>query len=164
MNKGWMRAAVAVGAVLWAGAALAADARPCARILFEPMPRLMLYGDTTRLGPKRPFAKDPTVIRHDGRYFMYYSECAYARNRIPKGMPKYRTGWWGAIATSTNLVDWSRVDSINVEGAPKTVEWFAPCVKKFDGKIHLFAQGHDLRGIDLPRCKAAGKLSNPRTV
>ena len=92
------------------GAALAADVWPCARILFEPMPRLMLYGDTTRLGPKRPFAKDPTVIRHDGRYFMYYSECAYARNRIPKGMPKYRTGWWGAIATSTNLVDWSRVD------------------------------------------------------
>ena len=164
MKKGWMRAMVAVSAMLWVGVALGADARPCARILFEQMPRLMLYGDTTRLGPKRPFAKDPTVIRHDGRYFMYYSECAYARNRIPKGMPKYRTGWWGAIATSTNLVDWSRVDSINVEGAPKTVEWFAPCVKKFDGKIHIFAQGRDLRGIDLPKGKAAGKLSNPRTV
>ena len=54
MKKGWMRAMVAVSAMLWAGAALVADARPCARILFEPMPRLMLYGDTTRLGPRRP--------------------------------------------------------------------------------------------------------------
>ena len=52
------------------------DVRPCSNIRFEPMPRTMLYGDTTRLG--RPFAKDPTVIRHNGKSFMYYSECGYA--------------------------------------------------------------------------------------
>ena len=39
-KKGFMRAVVAVGAMLWTCVALAADARPCARILFEPMPRL----------------------------------------------------------------------------------------------------------------------------
>ncbi|MBR0066222.1 MAG: hypothetical protein IJQ00_01395, partial [Kiritimatiellae bacterium] len=98
----WMRAAATAGAVLWAGATMATDAKPCSRILFEQMPRLMLYGDTTRLG--RPFAKDPTVIRHDGKYFMYYSECSYAKGRAPKDLPKYRTWWWGGIATSTNLV------------------------------------------------------------
>ena len=40
MKKGCICAAVAVGAMLWTCVALAADARPCARILFEPMPRL----------------------------------------------------------------------------------------------------------------------------
>ena len=81
----WMRAAVA-GALLCTCAALADDARPCSNIRFEPMSRLMLYGDTTRLG--RPFAKDPTVIRHNGKYFMYYSECSYAKDRVPKDVPK----------------------------------------------------------------------------
>jgi predicted GH43/DUF377 family glycosyl hydrolase len=48
--------------------------------------------------------------------------------------------WGGAIAESTNLVDWTRRSDIVVEGAPFNGGWVAPCVKKFDGKIHLFAQ------------------------
>ena len=47
---------------------LLAAAQPCRDIVFKPLPGgLMRYGDTTRLG--RPFAKDPTVIRHNGKYF-----------------------------------------------------------------------------------------------
>ena len=151
-----MRAAVA-GALMCTCAALADDARPCSDIRFEPMSRLMLYGDTTRLG--RPFAKDPTVIRHNGKYFMYYSECSYAKDRVPKNLPKHRTWWWGGIATSTNLVDWTRVGNIAVEGAPETVGWVAPCVKKFDGKIHIFAQGHDAKGIDAPKANSPKSLN-----
>ena len=106
---------------------LLAAAQPCRDIRFKPLEAgLMRYGDTTRLGPDHPFVKDPTVIRHNGKYFMYYSECGYAKGRAPKHLPKYRTWWWGAIATSTNLVDWTRVGSIAVEGAPKTVGWVAP--------------------------------------
>ncbi len=154
----WTRAAVAVGAVLWTGTATA-GVRPCSNIRFEQLPRLMLYGDTTRLGPDRPFAKDPTVIRHNGKYFMYYSECSYAKDRVPKNVPKFRTWWWGGIATSTNLVDWTRVGNIAVEGAPETVGWVAPCVKKFDGKIHIFAQGHDAKGIDAPKANSPKSLN-----
>ena len=105
------------------------------------MPSLMLYGDTTRRGEKHPFAKDPTVIRHNGRYLMYYSVCSYPKNKRPKGISKERANWWGAIAESSDLVHWKRVGEIEVPSAPAAACWVAPCVKKFDGKVHLFAQG-----------------------
>ena len=120
----------------------AEGARPCRDVRFKPIERgTMLYGDTTRLGPERPFAKDPTVIRHGGRYLMYYSACSYDEAHVPSGLSKGRRGWCGAIAESTNLVDWVRIGDIEVDGAPFAGGWVAPCVKKFDGKIHLFAQG-----------------------
>ena len=59
--------------------AMDAQKRPCSDILFKDMPLLMLYGDTSRRGEKRPFAKDPTVIRHNGRYLMYYRVWSYDR-------------------------------------------------------------------------------------
>lgn len=117
-----------------------AEARPCAGISFKPLPSLMQYGDTTSHGEERPFAKDPTVIRHGGRYLMYYSVCAYDKAHLPKNLPGGRNGWRGAIAESTDLVNWKRIGDIRVEGAPFAGGWVAPCVKKFDGKIHLFAQ------------------------
>ena len=76
MKKGCIRAAVAVGAVLWTGAALAADARPCAR----------RYGlaDWHELSVKAPFFKPeqpwemkcieaPTVIRRKSIWYMFYA-------------------------------------------------------------------------------------------
>ena len=119
-----------------------ADKYPCAAISFKELPSPMLYGDETRPGPEgHPFAKDPTVIRHAGRYLMYYSVCGYQKGKIPKGVSKDRTGWRGAIAESHDLVSWTRIGEIEVSGAPDFVGWVAPCVKKFDGKVHLFAQG-----------------------
>ena len=108
--------------------AMAVDAAsPCRGISFRPLPQgAMLYGDPVHLKDGKPFAKDPTVIRHGGRYLMYYSACGES--------------WRGAIAESTNLVDWVRVGDIVVDGAPFKCGWVAPCVKKFDGKIHLFGQ------------------------
>ncbi len=135
---GKVKMAVAATAV----AAAAFAAQPCRDVRFKPLPGgLMLYGDTSRRGPERPFAKDPTVIRHGGRYLMYYSVWNYDAAHRPKGISRERSGWWGAIAASTNLVDWTRVGDVEVDGAPSSVAWVAPCVKKFDGKVHIFAQG-----------------------
>ena len=45
--------------------------RPCSRITFKEMP--MLYGDTSRFGKKRPYAKDPTVFKDDdGRIYLFF--------------------------------------------------------------------------------------------
>ena len=107
------------------------------------MPAPMLYGDTSRRGEKRPFAKDPTVIRHNGRYLMYYSVWSYDREHLPKNFGKKPNGWWGAIAESKDLVHWKRVGDIKADGldVPGQMEmWVAPCVKKIDGRIHMFAQ------------------------
>ena len=109
---------------------------PCRDVAFRPLPQgTMLYGDPLHLEDGKPFAKDPTVIRHGGRYLMYYSA---------------RGGKWrGAIAESTNLVEWMRVGDIVVDGAPFKGGWTAPCVKKFDGKIHLFAQNPPPAGANV---------------
>lgn len=120
---------IAVVCVVWVFVADAAG--PCRHVVFRPLPQgRMLYGDPVHLKDGKPFAKDPTVIRHDGRYLMYYSACGQK--------------WCGAMAASTNLVDWVRLGDIVVEGAPFRGGWAAPCVKKFDGKVHLFAQNPDL--------------------
>ena len=141
----WYKAGTLLSAVFvvtLAAAEPAAAKRPCSEITFKEMPSLMRYGDTERLGPQGyPFAKDPTVIRIGGRYLMYYSVCAYPKNKRPKGISKERANWWGAIAESRDLVHWTRVGEIEVPGAPAAACWVAPCVKKFDGKVHLFAQG-----------------------
>jgi len=122
-------------------------AQPCRDIVFKPLPGgEMRYGDTSRI-PDRPFAKDPTVIRHNGRYLMYYSVRGYPPESRPADVPKERWGWCGAIAESTNLVDWVRVSDILFQGPARAVCCgVAPCVRKFDGKIHLFAQGPPLVG------------------
>ena len=131
-----------VAAFSLAAVAAGAEKRPCSEIMFKEMPTLMLYGDPERFGPEgHPFAKDPTVIRIGGRYLMYYSVCSYPKNKRPKGISKERANWWGAIAESSDLVHWKRVGEIEVPGAPAAACWVAPCAKKFDGKVHLFAQG-----------------------
>ena len=138
--------AVLGAAMLALSAAAAPEVRPCAKITFKEMPSLMLYGDPTPLGPERPFAKDPTVIRHNGKYFMYYSVCAST-----SGKARPRKGWGGAIAESTDLVHWKRVGELKAGGldVPGQMEmWVAPCVKKIDGKIHMFAQGRVWRYAD----------------
>ncbi len=45
--------------------------------------KMMMFGDTTRLG--RPFSKDPSVIKWQGRYLMYYSICPYDPKLKPEG-------------------------------------------------------------------------------
>ncbi|MBQ9432165.1 MAG: family 43 glycosylhydrolase [Kiritimatiellae bacterium] len=112
--------------------------RPCARIEFEDMPRQMLYGDPVHLRKGQPFAKDMTVIRHGGRYLMYYSVCDFPDDKRPKDWIRGR--WGTGLAVSTNLTDWTRIGDIKIEGLPAVYAGAAPCVKKFGGKIHIFHQ------------------------
>lgn len=65
--------------------------------------RVMLWGDSSRLG--RPFSKDPSVLRLNGRYLLYYSMSAYKDGRAGDG-------WAIGIAESRNLIDWRKVGEI----------------------------------------------------
>lgn len=118
------------------------ERRPCRDIRFSPLPQgTMLYGDPVRKLDGKPFAKDPTVIRHDGRYLMYYSASGMHESTEDGLVPGAKMGnWCCAIAESKDLVHWRRVGDLVVDGAPFKDGWIAPCVKKLDGKIHLFAQ------------------------
>ena len=89
----------------------------------------MMFGDSVRL--KRPFAKDPTVVRFGGRYLMYYSQ-------------KNTSNQWSAgIAESTNLVDWSRVGEFLPGGTgPDKNGLAAPCGRVVNGKVELFYQSY----------------------
>jgi predicted GH43/DUF377 family glycosyl hydrolase len=134
-------ATVALAAACSAAGASAA-VKPCSRIEFDALPQLMRYGDTAQRDPSRPWAKDPTVIRHGGRYLMYYTVTYDPRRypqKVPKGKPRV---WWGAIAESTDLVNWKRICDLDpVADVEFSQISIAPCVRKLDGKIHLFCQG-----------------------
>ncbi len=100
----------------------------------------MTYGDSTRTGI--PFAKDPTVIRLDGRYLMYHSVCGFSRDREAADPAPMQNGWGSAIAESRDLVHWTRVADLDLRDTQGNRIWgcVAPCVKVFDGVIHLFYQ------------------------
>lgn len=133
-----------VFAVFAATVAFAAKS-PCREIVFEPLP--MKFGDSAQGGT--PFAKDPTVIRHDWRYLMYYSIRNYDSKHFRKGdLPVKRDFWWGAVAESANLVDWKRIGDIEIEGGRFISAAVAPCVKKIDGKIHMFHQARTRTGTN----------------
>lgn len=104
-------------------------------VTLEPMP--MLYGDTSRTYV--PFSKDPTVIRKDGSYLIYYSVMSYEKPVTPE--PAYK-GWHTGIARSTDLVNWTRVCDLDLRDTKgnKIYGAVAPCVKVIDGQIHMFYQ------------------------
>ena len=103
-------------------------------------PTEMRYGDTVRTGI--PFAKDPTVIRKGGRYFMYYSIPAYSPDRVPDKLASLQGGWNAGIAESKDLIHWERVGDLDLRDSHGQRIWgaIAPCVKRFGGKIHMFYQ------------------------
>ena len=92
----------------------------------------MFFSDTSRLG--RPCAKDPAVVRFDGRYWMYFS-------LPPHADPSKDTGWSAGIARSTDLVHWEKVGEIVGDpGGPEMKGLAAPEAIVLDGKVHLFYQ------------------------
>ena len=120
------------------------EAKLCKAIRFEPMPEPMLYTDISRCGPEKPLAKDPTVIRHNGRYLMYYSVQGYPKEKAPAGI---KPGLWtSAIAESADLIHWKRIGDLEIKRPVAIYGIVAPCVKKFDGKIHLFGQAPGVPG------------------
>lgn len=97
----------------------------------------MYYGDTTRLGLERPFAKDPTVVRWRGRYRMYYSIPPYDPALAPANAVK---GWGIGIAESRDLDHWTRIGEILPEQPCEMNGICAPGARVLGGRIHLFYQ------------------------
>jgi predicted GH43/DUF377 family glycosyl hydrolase len=93
----------------------------------------MLWGDSSRLG--RPFAKDPSVIRFQGRYLMYYSTAPYAKNLAPSNAPK---GWTIGIAESRDLLQWKKLGEILPEQDCEKNGLVNGRIILLDGKLHLF--------------------------
>ena len=87
-----------------------------------------------RWAPK-DFAKDPTVVRFNGKYMMYFS--------IPpqeKDGGKY--GWTTGIAQSDDLTNWEYVKNLLPQRDYEKKGFCAPCARVFDGKVFLFYQSY----------------------
>lgn len=92
----------------------------------------MLFGDTSRIG--LPFAKDPYVIKFQGRYLLYYSIPAYADKT------KAIQGWGIGIAESKDLNHWRKIGEITPIGEYEKKGLAAPCAQVINNQVHLFYQ------------------------
>ena len=101
---------------------------------------IMMFGDNSQGG--RPFAKDPSVVKFKGRYFLYYS--------VPTEKAKQGSllGWRVGIATSRDLVTWRKVTTMHPEHASEQNGFCAPGAIVLDGKVHLFYQTYGNREKD----------------
>jgi predicted GH43/DUF377 family glycosyl hydrolase len=92
----------------------------------------MMFGDTSRIG--LPFAKDPFVIKFEGRYLMYYS--------IPPYKDKCNTvqGWGVGIAESSDLNNWKKTGEIIPDGEYESKGLAAPCALVINKQVNLFYQ------------------------
>jgi len=98
----------------------------------EPVRPQMMFSDSSRLG--RPCAKDPAVVKFDGKYWMYFSLPPHADRS--KG-----TGWQAGVAVSDDLIEWKKAGEIIGEpGGPEAKGLAAPEAIVLDGKVHLFYQ------------------------
>jgi predicted GH43/DUF377 family glycosyl hydrolase len=97
---------------------------------------IMMFGDTSQGG--LPYAKDPAVVRFDGRYFLYYS--------VPTG--EGLQGWRIGIATSEDLVHWEKVATMEPEHPSETNGFCAPGAIVLHDKVHLFYQTYGNREND----------------
>ena len=91
----------------------------------------MYFGDATRMG--RPFAKDPSVIKHGGRYLMYYSAAPSTNKTVPKG-------WAIGIAESRDLVHWQKAGELLPAQDCDKNGLCAAGARVIVGRVHLFYQ------------------------
>lgn len=91
----------------------------------------MYWADSTRTGV--PYAKDPSVIKFNGRYLMYFSLPPAKDKNVP-------AGWAVGIAESRDLVEWKRIGELLPEQECDKKGLAAPAARVFDGKVHLFYQ------------------------
>jgi predicted GH43/DUF377 family glycosyl hydrolase len=94
----------------------------------------MHWADTSR---GRPFAKDPSVIRHGSRYLMYYS-IPPAAQKIPA--ESWAAGWCVGIAESRDLDHWSKLGELRPEQECDRRGLCAAGAIVLRGKVHLFYQ------------------------
>jgi predicted GH43/DUF377 family glycosyl hydrolase len=103
-----------------------------------PIDQPMLYRDITRRG--RPYSKDPTIARFNGKYYMYYS--------VPPGAQTHRNGWHIGIAVSDDLHTWEKVGEILPDGPYEQKGLCAPESQVIGDKLHLFYQTYGNREKD----------------
>ena len=87
----------------------------------------MYYTDSVGLG--RPVAKDPCVVRFQGRYLLYYSL-----------LDTEKQNWSIGIAASADLTNWTKVGEMRPEKDYEGKGICAPGVLLKDGRVHLFYQ------------------------
>ena len=80
----------------------------------------------------RPFSKDPAVVKFQGKYWLYYS--------VPPYEGKRSRGWTIGVATSDNLLDWSKAGELDNTGQAEAKGFTAPGAFVLGGKVHLFYQ------------------------
>lgn len=97
----------------------------------EAKPPGMLWADSSPLG--RPYSKDPSVIRFDGRYLLYYSTPTTERGSQLRD-------WVIGIAESRDLIMWNKVAEILPEQECERNGICAPCALLSGGRVHLFYQ------------------------
>lgn len=102
---------------------------PAASFAEAPGTPRMHYADTVS---GKPFSKDPAVVRFNGKYWLYYS--------IPPYQGKVGAGWTIGVATSDNLVDWTKAGELHNTGEPEAKGFTAPGAIVLNGKVHLFYQ------------------------
>ena len=95
----------------------------------------MKWADATRLG--RPFSKDPSVIRFNDRYLMYFSLPPFDAKLAPANAPK---GWSIGIAESRDLTRWNKIGELGTEQACDKNGLCAPGAVVLEGRVHLFYQ------------------------
>ncbi|QGG58766.1 glycoside hydrolase [Paenibacillus sp. B01] len=98
----------------------------------------MMFTDLDR---GRPFAKDPAVVKHGGRYLLYYS--------IGPQAGTDDAGAWGiGIAASEDRVSWSKLGEVPLEQQCERNGICAPGAVVLDGRIHLFYQTYGNGPLD----------------
>jgi predicted GH43/DUF377 family glycosyl hydrolase len=95
------------------------------------------YSDSSRKGI--PFAKDPSVIKFQGRYLMYYSLPPSVIKHEGKGLLD-ETGWSIGIAESRDLVHWTKAGEVNPVQPIESKGIAAPGARVIRGQVHLFFQ------------------------
>lgn len=132
-----MRSIYRLGVIALAGMCLAAG---CGRTVGEPATQeVMMFADSTRTGS--PMSKDPHVVFFKDRYFLYYS-MPPGDEPGSNGVP----GWTIGIATSTDLVHWTKAGEVCPEplSEREKLGYCAPCARVIDGKVHLFYQSYGM--------------------
>lgn len=91
---------------------------------------MMYYADESR---GKRFAKDPAVVAYRGKYWMFYSA-------PPFGDGREDDGWNTAVATSTDLDNWTKLGDVKKPSELERKGFCAPGAIVIDDKIHLFYQ------------------------
>jgi len=97
---------------------------------------VMMYGDRSLGG--EPFAKDPSVVKFKGKYWMYYSVPTHDGN----------AGWKIGIASSSDMIRWKKESQMEAEHPSEAKGFCAPAALVWKGQVHLFYQSYGNREKD----------------